>query len=578
MLTFHFNQKAMRNRLSISIAVLVAAVSFYSCENYLEEELVSGVSAGSYYTTPAGFEAAVAATYAETKSFYGWEKGFTMTVFGTDLHTNGRGGSHKMINYYDGAFNPAQTFVRDTWRDFYRGINQANAVINRSAAIEGISEEDKTLRIAEVRFLRALFYFNLVRFFGDVHLSLEETEGVEIQANRTPAAQIYSEAIIPDLEFAINNLPASQSEYGRATKPAAEFLLAKVYLTRAYQSYGSARLDAEEAERLMSNVIDGYNLILLDDYADLWDIDNERNGEVVFSIQSNKSQVDEGLDNTGHRGHLYFLMEYDILPGMARDIENGRPWIRFRPTPFLLGLWDRDLDSRYEKSYKHAWISNTEGSIPKWTQEEVSKGYIPADLLGKPKFTIGDTAIYIPGPGKDAEWTVDRTGRTRYLVITKDRYDERWYPTLNKWIDPTRPNTQHEPGQRDHPLMRLADAFLIRAEARIMMDDATGAAEDITTVRRRAAWPGMEIAIEITPAEATLDFLLDERGRELVGEGHRWFDLVRTGKVVERVRAHNPEGRNNIQDYHIFRPIPLEQIDRTDGGYKQNCGYVGADC
>lgn len=563
---------------NIILTILFAATFLHSCDGYLEEELVSGVSAGSYYKTESGLEAAVAATYSETKTFYGWEKGFTMTVFGTDLHTNGRGGSHKMINFYDGAFNPAQSFVRDTWRDFYRGINQANAVISRSANLPDVSEQFKTARIAEVRFLRALYYFNLVRFFGDVHLSLEETVGVEVNANRTPAAQIYSEAIIPDLEFAINNLPFSQSEYGRATKPAAEFLLAKVYMTRAYQSYGQNVTDAQEAEKLMSNVINNYEFSLLEDFEDLWDINNERNSEIIFSIQNNKNQVDEGLDSRGHSGHLYFLMEYDILPGMKRDIANGRPWIRFRPTPFLLGLWNREIDSRYEKSYKHTWISNNESSIPLWTQQDADNGYIPANLVGERKFSVGDTAIFIPGPGKDAEWTQERIGGTRYLVITNNQYDERWYPTLNKWIDPTRPNTQHTPGQRDHPLMRLADAYLIRAEARIMMGIAPGAADDINAIRRRAAWPGMEADIEINPADATLDFLLDERGRELVGEGHRWFDLVRTGKLVERVREHNNEGALNIQDYHIFRPIPLEQIDRTDGGYQQNCGYIGADC
>jgi hypothetical protein len=94
----------------------------------------------------------------------------------------------------------------------------------------------------------------------------------------------------------------------------------------------------------------------------------------------------------------------------------------------------------------------------------------------------------------------------------------------------------------------------------------------------RAAWPGKVSEIQINSSDISLDFLLDERGRELVGEGQRWFDLARTGKLIERVRMHNPEGKMNIQEFHIFRPIPLEQIDRTEGGYKQNCGYIGADC
>ncbi|NNG10062.1 MAG: RagB/SusD family nutrient uptake outer membrane protein, partial [Arenibacter sp.] len=75
------------------------------------------------------------------------------------------------------------------------------------------------------------------------------------------------------------------------------------------------------------------------------------------------------------------------------------------------------------------------------------------------------------------------------------------------------------------------------------------------------------------PAEVDLDFLLDERARELAGEGHRWWDLARTGKLVERTRLYNPVAAPNIQDYHIVRPIPQDQIDRTLGGYPQNDGY-----
>jgi len=575
---FHSKRTKTMKKYIATIAIIITAIFNQSCEDYLEENLVTGVSAATFYTTPAGFEAAVNATYSENKFFYGPERGFTMTVFGTDVHTNGADGSHKMINLYDGALNPTQGFVRDTWRDFYRGINQANAVINRSQNIPGISDEIKNTRLAEVRFLRALFYFNLVRFYGDVHLSLEETEGVEIVANRTPAGQIYSEAIIPDLQFAITNLPATPGDYMRASKPAAEFLLAKVYMTRAYQSYGNGNADAQEAETLMSNVINNYNFRLLDDLADLWLIDNQRNAEIVWSVQNNKNQVDEGIDNQGHRGHLYFLMEYDVLPGMMRDTENGRPWKRFRPTDFHLSLWNREIDSRYDKTYKHAWLANNEAGIPRWTQSDADNGYIPANLVGERKFALGDTAVFIPGPQKDQEWDANRIARTRYNVFTRSRYDERFYPTLNKWIDPTRPNRQHEQGQRDHPLMRLADAYLIRAEARIMQGNNAGAADDINMIRRRAAWPGMESQMEITPAQADLDMLLDERARELDGEGHRWFDLARTGTLIQRVRAHNVEASPNIQDFHIFRPIPLDQIDRTEGGYPQNCGYPGADC
>jgi hypothetical protein len=141
--------------------------------------------------------------------------------------------------------------------------------------------------------------------------------------------------------------------------------------------------------------------------------------------------------------------------------------------------------------------------------------------------------------------------------------------------------------------MRLADAHLLRAEARLKTGNIDGAVEDINKVRVRSAvkvgdrilnrevtqemidampMPPAE-AIKITAADVDLDFILDERARELIGEAHRWMDLTRTNKLVERVRLYNPQAADNIQDFHTVRPIPQDQIDRTVGGYPQNPGY-----
>lgn len=535
-----------------SILVLLGITVFLSCENYLDENNIADVSAGSYYTTSQGLEDAVKATYGIMKEFYGTELGFSMNVFGTDTYTNGADGSHKYLNWYNNQHNSSANYFRDTWRIMYRGVNQASAVLNRAESIEGMDQATLTTRLAEVRFLRALYYFNLVRYYGNVHLSLEETEGVETEANRTSAQEVYAQAIIPDLEYAVSNLPSSQSDYGRVTKAAAEFLLAKVHLTAPQGS-------PAQTVSLMTNVINNYGFSLLDDWSDLWDINNEENSEVVWTVINSKQQVDEGLDGYGHRGHLYFLFEYDKRPGMTRDTENGRPWKRFRPTDHLLGLWDRTKDARYDKGYKHVWYANNP---------------IPGQQ-------IGDTALYIPGPGvdrngvnQDAKWTQVNKDAVLYQVYTTDQYNQVIFPSLNKWIDNTRPNRQHTQGQRDFILMRLADAYLIRAEAHLKQGNAAQAAEDLNVIRRRGAWDGEEASMEITAAEVDIDFILDERARELVGEGHRWFDLARTNKLVERVKAHNLDATNNIQPYHVLRPIPLDQIDRTEGGYEQNPGYT----
>ena len=563
----------MKNKLYI-ILFFVLAMGSQSCQDFLTEELVSDVSASSYYTTAAGFEDAVKATYWWNKRFFGPERGFTMSVFGTDTYTEGADGGHKVLNRYDGGLNPQQGFVRATWNDFYRGINQANAVINRSESLD-IDAGLKTQRLAEVRFLRAMFYYMLTSHYGDVHLTLEETEGVEIEANRTDIEEVYNQAIIPDLDFAIANLPDSDTDFGRAIKPAAEFLKAKVMLRRAHRANSSA--DAATAEGLLNNVINNYGYALLDDFADLWVIGNEENSEIIWTIQNSKSQVDEGLDPEGHRGHLYFLFEYDVRPGMTRDINNGRPWKRFRPTDFLLNLWDVDVDARYDKSYKHAWISNNPGTIPTWTAADAAAG---RGIEGEPKYALGDTALRMIHPQREDEWTDERIADTRYVVYTQ-RNDYcfscvthlRVFPSMNKWIDDTRPDRQKTQGQRDFVFMRLGEAYLLRAEARHLQGDNQGAADDINMIRERGAYDGQEAAMMITAGDIDIDFILDERARELIGEGHRWMDLTRTGKLVERVREHNPVGGPNIQDFHTLRPIPQDQIDRTQGGYPQNPGY-----
>ena len=539
---------------------LFAIAAFTSCEDYLNEENIANVTASGYYTTAAGLEDAVRATYGIMKEYYGPEIGWTMSVFGTDTYRAGADGSHKYMGRYDSGHNSEARYMRDTWRIFYRQVNQANAVIARAEGVEDMDATLKSRRIAEAKFLRALAYFNLVRHYGDIHLSLEETEGVEITANKTSASEVYA-AITSDLNDAISGLEDNPSDYGRASIPAAQFLLAKVKLSQPSP-------DASGAESLMTAVINNPRFSLLSDFSDLWRLDNERNSEVVWAIQNSKSQVDEGLDGYGHRGHLYFLMEYDKKPAMTRDTENGRPWKRFRPTEYLMDVVfaDRQNDSRYDKTFKHVWYANV--------GNDGGPNGVPVKK--------GDTALYIPGPGldkngvdMDAYWTEAKQKTVNYEVYTSNEWDTRTFPSLNKWIDNSRPNRQHTQGQRDYLLMRLADAYLIRAEARLAQGNTSGAADDINVIRTRAAWDASKVAaMQITAADVDIDFILDERARELVGEGHRWFDLKRTGQLISRVKAHNSDAKANIKDHHIVRPIPLSQIDRTDGGYAQNPGYA----
>ena len=575
------------------IFMLIALLAFniQSCQDFLKEELVSEV-AGGYYTSAAGLEDAVDATYFYLKFIYSNERAYTLTAFGTDTYTNGADGNFKGFNYYDNTLNSTQSVLTEMWQFLYRGINQANAVIGRSA--NGITDMDATrllTRQAEVRFLRAMYYFTLVRQWQDVHLSLEETIGAQVTANKTPSAQIYAEAIIPDLQFAIDNLPATQSDYGRATKGAAQHLMGLALLTRGWATNNAA--DFSTAEARFTDVINNAAYGLVSDHASLWNQDNTRNREIIFAVQNATNTIlngGEGTPGEGNRGHLYFLMEYDIRPGMIRDIANGRPFKRFRPTNYLYDLYaaGRDKDNRYDQTYKHVYVSNNgaANAALNWTAANVAAGAKNRDgspaVVGQRKFTVGDTAIFLPGPGRDAIWTATKKLQTRYAVFTRTPngaantgYDERIFAHISKFIDPRRPTIQWMEGSRDWFVYRLADTYLLRAEARFKQGNTTGAAADINVVRTRAAKPGKVADMQITPAQVTLDFILDERAMELDAEQCRWYDLVRTGTLVARVLTHNPQAPG-IKSFHVRRPIPQLQIDRTQGGYVQNCGYPGA--
>lgn len=574
----------MNKRLPYASGLALAAVIGLTACVDLDEEIVSGVTA-AFYETPAGLEAAVNAAYAGLQDLYGQERNMTMLEYGTDIWTKGADGSHKQWNDYTNLLEPNTAYAREQWDLTYRAINTTNAVIGRAAKItSGISESLKNQRIAEARFLRALYYFYLVRHYGDVHVTLEETQGVVTEARRTPKAEIYAKVIIPDLEFAIANLPAQQADYGRATKGAAQHLLALVYLTRNAPNVPAE--DAAVAEALLREVVNSGLYELVPRYVDLWcesrspavacvPPTNEQNSEVIFSVQFTDNLLTTG---NGNRWHLYFLMEYDVQPGMQRSIEYGRPFKRLRLTEYGLYLWDRTKDSRYEDSFQHVWLAN---------KGDAARG-----------IAIGDTAIFLPAVKTSQLPEVYKT--KKYTVITepddfwhprtqplgpeyphiKAEYGTNLFPSLVKWQDPTRLSTNQEEGQRDFVVYRLADTYLMLAEALIRQGRPEEAVEWVNRVRRRAAKPGMEAAMEVTAADMTLDFILEERARELFGEGHRWFDLVRFGKLVENVRKYNKDAAPNIQDYHVLRPIPQTQIDRTrnpDGTpFGQNPGYPGS--
>src|SRR5436305_13642839 len=196
----------------LALAALAAPAA---CVN-LDEQLVGTVTT-TFFTTPAGLEAALDGDYAQLRDFFGREESFAVTEFGTDLTSNGDQGAYQFENTYAAGLIAGDGHYQFPWTSFYRGINTSNAVIERAPAVTGTGPAVKAGRIAEAKFLRALSYFWLVQMYGPVPLPLTESQGASNQAHRSPVDSVYLQ-IVQDLREAIPDLPATQSQFGRATK------------------------------------------------------------------------------------------------------------------------------------------------------------------------------------------------------------------------------------------------------------------------------------------------------------------------------------------------------------------------
>ncbi len=533
--------------LSLSLTSL-----FQGCSDLLEEEQIVSPPIDTYYQTEDGYQGLVNTAYTFTRTLFAGGNNYAPLVFfGTDLWTNGSDASFIEFNAYNSAIQPANPVLWELWSNFYQGIGICNTAISRKDKVTEMSEEEINSKVAEAYFLRAWYYHILVMHFGGVPLKVEEVTEVETTATRASEDAVYAQ-IIDDLLMAENLLPTTQSDFGRATKPAAQALLARVYLTRNQN---------ESAAIYAKKVINDYGFSLLEDYAELWNVENRVNSEVIWSIQFSQ---DQRLNENGNAYFLYFTPRYDLQPGMQRALENDRPWPRFLATRFYLDLLqsNRDNDSRYDKSWKEVWYANNS-----------------ATLL--PNMEIGDTAfIYVPYA---VPQSVKDAKKDEYKIFDiNNLYDGETptgslelFPQMRKYKDPLRPAINSGVGTKNVIELRLAEVYLIAAEALMKQGNTSEGAALLNVVRRRAAWSGQEVNMEISPAELTLDFILNERALELGGERLRWADLKRTGKLLERVKLYNPTGRANIEEKHLLRPIPSNMIDRLTNSeeFEQNPGY-----
>lgn len=586
------------------ISVLTTfALFLFSCKKFLKEDVISQVSY-QLYETEKGVEGALISAYNTMRLGVYSEYMLTLNDAGTDLFTIGSDGN-TAFNQYLATLSSLEGKLTNFWNYHYKGISECNVAIHFAPKVN-MNSARKLQIDAEARFIRAYYYFNLVQQYGRVPLILEMVEGVKTDFKRESVKKIY-DAIINDLLIAYNTLPPTAVAQGRATKAAASHLLAKVYLTRGSaasavqkETRGATPSDMDSVVKYAGAVVNKQigNYSLVSDYAQLFNISNQVNSEVIFAVQFTNNLLN---NENGNQQHLYHVPQYDAVNTriLQRSVEYGRPYRRVRPTPYVYNALfgnTRMYDSRFVKSFVWGYIAN-----------KAATG-VTTTAGNSINVNVGDTAIYFsPINYASAEALNNaKTQHNRFAVFMPlNTYQplsmNYLFPGLRKWLDGQRPTTNETKGGRDWTIIRFGETILMLAEAYGRKGDWANAAKYINMVRERAAYKEGEqktiqywtfeggsyadrtkSTVEQMMVKATdiqsnfIDFMLDERGREMLGELNRWEDLVRCEKLVERVKLHNPDAQN-IRDFHILRPIPQTHIDRIDPKgtleEEQNIGY-----
>ncbi|WP_085537657.1 RagB/SusD family nutrient uptake outer membrane protein [Massilibacteroides vaginae] len=578
------------------------------CSSWLSED-DAPIMSYDYYETEQGVDAAITAAYGFLRWGVGGERFDVLTEHGTDLFTEGEDGSYReSYNKYATQLNPDEGILYSMWENHYKGISDANIAMQKILDSD-LQENIKNKGYAEMQFIRAFLYFDLVQQFGRIPLVTEGSFEIRTDFKRTAIPEIYNQ-IISDLRNSVEYLPEKASNAGRATCFSASHLLSKVYLTRGSavtEDRGQKSTDIDSTLFYAEKVINSGYYKLQENFSSLWDIKNQGNSENIFAIQFTISPIYNG---DGNKQHLYWLSWYEDQAGMLRDIENGRPFRRHVATKKTMeNLYDRLNDSRFYKSFKWVYFANNAKTLPKWEQlsfdgtvyftPDPSKGQVQ----GKQKFDLGDTAIYYTMQKVGLETNTNEMRKLRanykYAYFPRETHSIRYFPSLIKYLDPSRPSVSEEKGSREWVRMRLGETYLIAAEAAGRKNDFDKAAQYINVVRKRAAWANGEQKdqqiwmfeggkndtestydkLMVTPANLSNDFIsfiLDERGRELLGETNRWEDLVRCELLYDWVKKHNPDAIF-IKPYHKLRPIPQKHIDRLSPAgeisEEQNEGY-----
>ncbi len=600
----------MKNiKLSIvALTFLFLAMLVVSCtkEDYLVED-PRGVFTPDFFTTELGVEGGITFLYQSLRNIYGDAYFLNLGETGTDEYAAAQSADN---NFFDldlageGNLSSESGFsIGQVWGNAFPAINTASGIIENAEAVN----LDPSL-IAEARFFRAFNYFLMVQTYGGVPLDLG---GGELKFNnsanrgsvRNTVPEVYTRAIFPDLEIAVNDLPDEPRLTGTVTKNVARLFLSKAYLTYGWwlenpnniPTYPEAPRNDPDGngpaiyfQQAYDVAMEGINnpgpYSLLEYFYDVHLASNDRHNEMLlYADRTEESQIYNGADlgwsSTGGSANTavwmvtsnYTTINVDGVAAVQREAAQsyGRPWTRMAPTinVFEETFAEKELDSRYDATFVTSYRGN-------W-----DKGGDPTPTLTAAnglEIAPGDAVVsFLDDYDPNVDYSVNGgnigggeiPGRSDY-VINLNEINRRFYPGLWK-LGTYRTDNAGGLGSpngaltRPFPIAKFSELYLVAAEAAVKGASGSMSARDLVNVLRARAgkWrfdngeqeerieDNSAAMVAATPQNIDINYILAERSREFFGEGYRWYDLVRTQKWNELAGSYRIGG-NAASDHN----------------------------
>lgn len=544
------------------ILTLVFATSlFNSCNDFIEEESLAFAPADEAFRTAAGYQLLANSNYAWLKGIYGGDP--WLFVAGTDMYAEGRTPEPAGLSQYTQLI-PASDGVDQLYMSCYQLIQSVNKTVYYSSLTEQTPSVPEI--VGEARFLRANAYFLMVQTYGGVPIVEENFTTPVLQFNRNTAQEVYA-YIIKELEASLAAVSTkAYSTNGRVNKKAVNDLLAKVYLTRGYETFGTAS-DFTQAVAYAEAAIAGQALTVTP--AQLFYPGNELNAETIFSVQYDLQSTSTSPTTLGNK-QFYFFSSY--LGGA--ETQGSAPLRSYNlcPTKYAIDLFKQG-DLRWESTFMNVVYERYYDffRVADKSNLKIKHFYEPSWYTAADKTTwmttnaskLATGFVYHDKGTYDAAYTLVKN--LDYQTIPVKKFDD---PAL------TTPASTGPVSTRDIIVSRLADTYLIAAEAYLKAGNAGAGLIKLNAVRARAGVP------DATLAEFNINYILDERGREMLGEYNRWFDLKRTGTLVARAVQYNyritsaSQFNGNGGNQKILRPIPQTVLDLNQNtNFPQNPAY-----